>query len=171
MYQKYYGILELDPNCSLNELKIAFRSKAKQFHPDLNHSPDAHEKFIQINEAYIILNKVLSDPEYNLMAVKKDRYREEKEKARYWAAYYSRMKYEEYKKSPIYKASRILSPIFKTITLLFGIFIFLSPVIFITYKKINNYYVRPENYVALGAFGILLFFTLRIIIQEIKKYS
>ncbi len=172
MYQKYYDILELNPGCSLNELKLAFRTKAKQFHPDINHSPDAHSKFININEAYIMLNKILFQQEKSdLEERKKEWYRQEREKAFYRAMYYAKMKYEEYLNSPIYKASRILNPIFKTIVISFGIFIFLSPIIFITYRKINNYYVRPENYVALLVLMTLLFFTLKVGIKEIRKYT
>jgi molecular chaperone DnaJ len=42
-----------------SEIKKAFYSKAKQFHPDTNKSPDAQQKFAEINNAY----EILSDPE------------------------------------------------------------------------------------------------------------
>ena len=48
MYEKYFNILEVDQNVSLEELKSVFRRKAIQFHPDRNNSKDAHEKFILI---------------------------------------------------------------------------------------------------------------------------
>lgn len=59
-YKDYYKILGVDKNASQNELKIAYRKLAKQFHPDKNpNNKSAEEKFKQINEAY----DVLSNPE------------------------------------------------------------------------------------------------------------
>ena len=36
-------------------MKKAFRNKAKQFHPDINPSPDAQNEFIQVHQAYEIV--------------------------------------------------------------------------------------------------------------------
>lgn len=55
----YYEVLGVDRNASPDDLKSAFRRLARQFHPDVNKSPEAEEKFKEINEAYA----VLSDPE------------------------------------------------------------------------------------------------------------
>ncbi|MCX8062059.1 MAG: DnaJ domain-containing protein, partial [Anaerolineales bacterium] len=55
----YYEILGVPRNASAEDLKAAFRRLARQYHPDVNKSPDAEEKFKEINEAYA----VLSDPE------------------------------------------------------------------------------------------------------------
>ena len=168
--QKYYNILELDRDCSLNELKLAFRKKAKQFHPDLNDSPEAHIKFIEINEAYIILNKIKSGIEdYTEKGTEIYRYyNEEKVKAKQRAAYYAKMNYEEYKNSPIYKASRVLNPIFKTAVIAFGIFIFAAPFIFITYRIIYHLKIPSENFAYLLGAIILVFLFARIVYKEIK---
>lgn len=55
MFPNYYKILELNPSASKEEIKKAYRKLALEFHPDKNKSIDAHEKFIEINEAYLIL--------------------------------------------------------------------------------------------------------------------
>jgi curved DNA-binding protein CbpA len=55
----YYEILNVSNSASSNEILIAFRKLAKQYHPDKNKDPDAATKFIQIYEAY----KILSNPE------------------------------------------------------------------------------------------------------------
>ena len=47
-----YHTLCLEPNATLEDAKAAFRRLAKQFHPDVNKSSDAAEKFRRINAAF-----------------------------------------------------------------------------------------------------------------------
>jgi molecular chaperone DnaJ len=54
----YYETLGVTRGDSEEEIRTAFRKKAMQYHPDRNKSPDAEEKFKEINEAY----QVLIDP-------------------------------------------------------------------------------------------------------------
>lgn len=55
MIPNHYQTLGISLTASKDEIKKAYRRLALQFHPDRNKSPDAHEKFIEINEAYLIL--------------------------------------------------------------------------------------------------------------------
>ena len=55
----YYEVLSIPRSASQDDIKSAFRNLARQYHPDVNKSPDAEERFKEINEAY----GVLSDPE------------------------------------------------------------------------------------------------------------
>jgi len=55
----YYDVLGVDRDASLEEIKKAYRRLALEWHPDRNKSPNAAEKFKEINEAY----EVLSDKE------------------------------------------------------------------------------------------------------------
>lgn len=56
----YYEILGIEKGASEDEIKKAFRKKARENHPDLHpDDPSYVEKFQEINEA----NEVLSDPE------------------------------------------------------------------------------------------------------------
>ena len=51
----YYELLEIDKNATKDEIKSAFRKKARQYHPDINKAPDAEEKFKAIGKAYEVL--------------------------------------------------------------------------------------------------------------------
>ncbi len=48
----YYEILEVEKTASKDEIKKAFRQKARQYHPDVNKAPDAEEKFKELGRAY-----------------------------------------------------------------------------------------------------------------------
>ena len=48
----YYKILNIPRNASVDEIKRAYRNKAKTVHPDVNNSPKASEFFTIVNEAY-----------------------------------------------------------------------------------------------------------------------
>lgn len=60
----YYEILGLNRNASQDEIKKAYRTLARKYHPDVNKEKGAESKFKEINEAY----EVLKDP------TKKNRY-------------------------------------------------------------------------------------------------
>lgn len=55
----YYKVLGLSKGASIEEVKKAYKSLAKKYHPDVSSDPDAEKKFKEVVEAY----QVLSDPE------------------------------------------------------------------------------------------------------------
>jgi len=48
----YYRLLGVRPDATVLLIKKAYRKLAKQYHPDVNDSPDAAERFREITEAY-----------------------------------------------------------------------------------------------------------------------
>ncbi|BCB79363.1 hypothetical protein Pflav_057730 [Phytohabitans flavus] len=56
MAKDYYGILGVSREASDDEIKRAYRKLARQYHPDVNPDPEAHEKFKDINAAYEVLS-------------------------------------------------------------------------------------------------------------------
>ncbi|KAK2195773.1 bifunctional Chaperone J-domain superfamily/DnaJ domain/DnaJ domain [Babesia duncani] len=50
--KNYYIILDVAKNASRNEIRRAYLKKAKLYHPDLNPTPTASNKFKEIQEAY-----------------------------------------------------------------------------------------------------------------------
>ncbi|MFN3359860.1 MAG: J domain-containing protein [Pseudanabaenaceae cyanobacterium] len=62
----YYTILQVGYNAPQTEIKKAYRQLVKQYHPDLNHHLDNHEKIAQINVAYETLSNPKSRASYDI---------------------------------------------------------------------------------------------------------
>lgn len=52
MMFNYYKILGVERNASVQEIKLAYRKKAKLYHPDVNSSASAHDFFAVLNDAH-----------------------------------------------------------------------------------------------------------------------
>lgn len=61
----YYKILGIDRNATKEDIKKAYKKLAKKYHPDLNKSTDATEKFKEINEAAAVLGDDSKRGQYN----------------------------------------------------------------------------------------------------------
>ena len=55
-YKDYYDILGVSRDADANTIKSAYRKLARKYHPDVNKTKEAEEKFKDINEAYEVLS-------------------------------------------------------------------------------------------------------------------
>jgi hypothetical protein len=106
----YYKILDLSDNASVEEIKIAYRKKARLFHPDVNPAPEAKDLFIIVTEAYDFLisnhDKISTNDEANRQAMDDWRkYRQDRSHRR--AQAYARTSYRTFKASKLYKSTKI----------------------------------------------------------------
>ncbi len=131
--KSYYDILQVSEQASVEEIKKAYRKKAKQYHPDINSSPTAEADFIQINTAYEYLINEKLGLSYNS---EKRRYQStgtewnaaHQEAANKRAEYYARKRYKDFIKSQYYKESKLIDNFANFAGLmLYAAFIFIFP--------------------------------------------
>jgi len=109
---EYYETLGLPLNSSLEEIKKAYRKKARLYHPDINHLPEAKEMFIKVTEAYDFLmanheKGQLGDQDYFRVVEDWRKYRQDRSRQR--ARYYARSSYVRFKNSKYYRSTKILN--------------------------------------------------------------
>ena len=158
----YYQILGLPVGSSLNEIKKGYRQKARLFHPDINHSPDAKDKFILATEAYDFLvanfSNIKNDEEAYRQAMNDWRkYRQDRSKR--CARAYAQTSYVKFKKTQFYKTTRILDGTTIIISLITSIVILIYTVFGYIYsiKHPDPEVDKPT------VFGLILMLTLGMI--------
>ena len=65
--KNYYEILEVSVNATTAEIKTAYRKLARKYHPDINKSPEAIERFKEISTAYETLSNPIEREKYNIL--------------------------------------------------------------------------------------------------------
>jgi hypothetical protein len=157
----YYEILGIPSSSSIDEIKKAYRKKARLYHPDINPSPDAKDHFIAITEAYEFLitnhDRIKSDEQVYQEAMEDWRkYRQDRSRKR--ATVYARSSYTTFKNTKFYRTTRILDG--TTI-----VFSFVVSIIVLGYT-IYGYFFRLKHPIpglekpSLFAFVMLLFLSM-----------
>jgi len=184
MYSSYYQILQIPETAKIQEIKSAYRRLAKKFHPDLNKSPNAQDNFILVNEAYEFLIRLNTAPtittrnraqqKHSKEQVYKKWIEHERAKARARAAYEAKRKFEQFRKSPIYKTTQIIYNFYDLFSISVGLLIIVASIIGLFGDYHSKEGIRPNHVVSaviLSLLGLMfiLFSASSIKNRKIKK--
>lgn len=161
MVSEYYDILGLTANSSIDEIKRAYRKKARIYHPDINHLPEAKEMFIKVTEAYdfLIASKekgILNDEDYFRVVEDWRKYRQDRSRKR--AQYYARSSYTQFKKSNYYRSTKILQLSFGIIMFTVALIVLMLTILGFILKLKNP--IPGEELQTLLSFIMLLFISI-----------
>lgn len=65
MARDYYDILGVSKNASKEEIKKAYKTLAKKYHPDINKTKEGEERFKEVSEAYAVLSDEKKKQQYD----------------------------------------------------------------------------------------------------------
>jgi hypothetical protein len=171
----YYSVLGLHSGCTLEDIKKAYRCKAREYHPDLNHSPEAKDMFIGVTEAYEFLityfDKMNSnEEEYHKAMEQWRKYRMTRARCR--ARVYARTSYSRFKNTSFYKTTRIFDLTTLAVSFAISLLVLIMSVYGYIYR-IHHPIPGIENPTVFGLiFFILLGLVLFIIsVVNLKIYS
>ena len=55
-FKDYYQTLGVAHDATVEDIKKAFRKRARKYHPDVSKEPDAEARMQAVNEAYAVLS-------------------------------------------------------------------------------------------------------------------
>jgi hypothetical protein len=140
----YFGILGLTADATEADIKRAYRRLAREWHPDVNPSPDATARFVEINEAYELLSdeelrRAYSWKTSNSRADFEEQIRREaifrmwmrdrQADSRSRAYQYANASFDEFENSPIYRTAMVVSRVYNYIFLAIGAVIIVLPIL------------------------------------------
>ncbi|MCX6334651.1 MAG: DnaJ domain-containing protein [Bacteroidia bacterium] len=181
-FSEYYQILGLPDKASIDDIKKAYRQKARLYHPDINHSPEAKDLFILATEAYdfLIANHSLASDDnaaYHQAMEDWRKYRQDRSHQR--ATVYARASYVRFKKTKFYKTTRILDGTSIIISLIVSVLVIFYTITGYIYR-LKHPLEDVENpsvvaFILLLTIGMLFFVIsliyLKAYIETSKKHS
>ena len=176
-YPDYYRALDLHVNASLEEIKKAYRKKARLYHPDLNHSPDAKDKFIQVTEAYefLIANfEKLSNDEETFRRTMENWTKYRQARSRQRAHAYAHSSYARFTNTKFYRTTRIFDFTGILFSLIFSIIIILYAIVGYIYR-LKNPIPELQNplltFIMLMILGMLFFIISLVYLKAYQETS
>jgi hypothetical protein len=177
MLPDYFKILEIPQDASEMEIKLAYRKKAKEFHPSQNKSPEALDQFILVNEAYeILIHKntheiYLQDFSSAHDPLKYEVYYNWMNKARTRAAQHAGLSISEFLNTPFYKSTHMYSSPVLFIFLIAGLLLLIVPfiAILILNEQIGTLGIMAAIFIA-WPMGLYFFVQAASGFGSMKKY-
>lgn len=134
--EHYFSLLGIPKTASLDELKKAFRNKAKKIHPDRNPSLTAHSDFLELNEAFDFLasflkeNKQFGSDESTIVNSYDNWEKTVKENVRKKVKEQVRMSFQAYMNSEHFRSDTLIESFFTHLIFLFTVFnLFFLPMV------------------------------------------
>jgi len=179
---EYYRILDLRPGCTADEIKKAYRKKAREFHPDINQDPSAKDKFILATEAYEFLltyNQRLRRESEAFDRTMDDWRKYRQARSRQRARVYAQTSYMRFRNTNFYRTTRIFDGTTIILSLAISVMVLVIAVAGYFYR-IHHPIPGVEDpsiwvLVMYLIFGMVLFITsfvfLKAYIQSSKKHK
>jgi len=161
-------VLGLEPGASIDDIKKAYRKCARKYHPDINKSATASDRFIFSTEAYQFLLA-----HHKRRQLDSERVREfineweknKREQARRKAYAYARIRYARFVNSDLYKSTKVLDKTRIVIAIIFSLLILVLAVngYIFRLKMADKGFERPT----LSGFLLLIFVGLLFLVTSL----
>lgn len=140
-----HQILEVSIDVTEEQLKRAYRKKALQYHPDVNPSPEAKERFLQVSKAYQIIIREMQSPQVYSTNIEKtveqfeqDEKERKREAAKAWIREKRKREQAEFEASMAFKIAVMLKRTIVYLTVVLGSLMILIPLVSFILEFINN---------------------------------
>ncbi len=174
----YYKVLEISQDSSLDDIKKAYRNKARLYHPDINHSPEAIDMFILVTEAYEFLIANFDKPSFDEEAYHQAmedwrKYRQDRSRQR--ARAYAQTSYNHFKNTKFYRTTRIFDGTTIIFSLIISIMVIIYTIIGYTYRLSHPIpgLEKPSvfAFIMLLMLGMIFFVTSLIFLKAYQETS